>query len=256
MWFFLHSNISCSDSFEVAAVYLSCTHATVNQTEEVLKTFCLSGSIGSTDLCVPPWLGWLRNIRSILLCILRWMVNVLHSCPLLFPFWKTVAKLCNLDIIWVRITDRISCIDHNTIMLCEQFPRIIHATKLQLYMYNCRNAFHNWSRKGDTYLLQALAQLTAVTSDWPQNGKKAWLYKHHLFKAVCVGACCLIMGGTNVCTHIHTYTHTLIRHLLDTHLQQSNVFCLTHNIDSKYNDLVCAENQSHCVIIQPASYHI
>lgn len=29
----------------------------------------------------------------------------------------------------------------------------------------------------------------AVTSDWPQNGKKAWLYKHRLFKAASVYMC-------------------------------------------------------------------
>ena len=84
----------------------------------------------------------------------------------------------------------------------------------------------------------------------PRMAKKRDFINTTSLKAAstCVcGACCRVMGGTNTRMHTHTQvdTHTLIP-------------CsgLTHNIDSKYSGLVCAENQSHCVIIQPASYHI
>lgn len=68
-----------------------------------------------------------------------------------------------------------------------------------------------------------------------QNDHKAWLYKRLLSKAA---------SGVNM----------LI--LSDPHVQNRYVFGLglTSIIDSKYSDLVCAENQSHCVIIKPASY--
>ena len=50
-----------------------------------------------------------------------------------------------------------------------------------------------------------------MTSDWPQNGKKAWLYKHHLFKAapVCMCAAGQWVGPTPPYTHMDMNTNYL-----------------------------------------------
>ncbi|TNN65314.1 hypothetical protein EYF80_024468 [Liparis tanakae] len=78
---------------------------------------------------------------------------------------------------------------------------------------------------------------SAVTRARAQSDPNAWLYKRLLSTAVSV-------------------VNALI--LCDPHGQHRDVFGLglTSSIDSKYIDLVCAENQSHCVIIKPASYLI
>lgn len=119
--------------------------------------------------------------------------------------------------------------------------RVTSVTALIVLLH--KYIIQNWIRKGNTYLLQALAKLTAVTSDWPQNSKKAWLYKHHLFKAtrvyVWVHAAWQWVGLTHAHTHTHIYTHG--------HAQSNSLWnahptkwcVLTHNIDSKYLD-ACA----------------
>ena len=96
---------------------------------------------------------------------------------------------------------------------------------ISFHFYAILHFLHK-QNKNDTYLLQVIAK--ADTDDkWPQNGRKVWIYTHHLF-TVHVWGCMLPDDGWDYCmycTHKHTHTQactcTLKFSLEHTYFRQS-----------------------------------
>lgn len=138
-----------------------------------------------------------------------------HLCEILSKLWKSTYWITNQD-------------NNSEVSNFQEEPgsHIFHAAKLQLYLYCCTNIASNHSRKGDTYLLYAV---TKSQHQWqvtdPRMAEKRDFINTTSFKlplCVCVGAWCLVIGGTNACMHTHTRVHTHIISLSQTNVQQSN----------------------------------